>query len=1227
MSGRGATSRKAIKKNIEKTEKKKEAKEFADELARPPSESGWNLPIRGTSSNRRGSFTASISTHSSDRSRGSDKIRAATPGLFGSEAKDQKRYAVKGKETTAPRGRGGGVPPKSAQSTSETFHSNESYESDPRSAKGVPPHLSDREKVWANMKIWNGNGQPTLRWRGFEHDTDMYMPTGDCLVYFSEDNNSHNEPRPMLRVHIDKLQEARSSFLSNLVTYGEIEQEDYSPPPSVTGSATSPPACPLTSSNLGYLDEDTISPTRDPSDRASSADLSNQEVEVTHEIWFPAPSYIKTPHAQRRHHVATRNFLALLYNKPIVGSDLFEMLSELQMVMDIMYELNEPNRRPNTAAIIVDYIVERRLDDVRGSLTNALGLLAWSEKLDVGWDQGYLESFVHAVGMLTRSSFDRPEFKRLSPVTRHNLEKAYNGMQIKVLNAEEKLSTFAFPELWHLPNVVANSPAFRASESFRDWLKRYFARTFEQWPPKTHQHGHWVTRELVHKLQGDFGAIYDVLINRDIVWTDNEARHTRKWEMVSKTAMTDIFSPDLPGMPITDMLISFDNQHGYLHIPHPYPLLPRRVSSLTAAPAKKKNIFGIGKKDKTASPRDPSEHMKISLAFGDATNINKLGMMLEANDLRDEFLEYEKAVAADLRDVPAADARLGRWLLLYGILQVLSTLSVDTEGIKYKSDVPYFLSPSLENCPPWPPARSLTGTRRVPSAVAVREASQRQSHCWLAPLRWEGGSEAAAVELNAGGEVPLVLTSSPRHNQFHHHHHQQNLQHLQEDEANTLLPPPPRSESRISELDGRLLNERDRKVRMHQFEQKLLAQRREFDEYEARFAGLRGATNHEDRPLTAVGEHPQQQQERRRRGSEKEYYGVVSAGAEDMLPPPLSRGRDRKESFSRPDVPLRSPLRSPPGSRMGRDREREKELPRRLMEYFVDEDDVEGKREGEFLPGALDDNKTTTTTTIIIIIHMAITTNTKTAIPPYGKVHARVVLQHLNNHAWATRVANHFSTSGLAAARGNDGTLAIFSDGAKSERGGGFTTWAVVWRHPLSQQWVEEGGVLPDNKSNHSAEIFAFGQALVVARDVLARFSGMLHTVKIFTDYNAILRSLAELATAPQARHGWRKDWFDRVLHHEGELWLEHPAVALDLHWVPSHAGIEGNVRADRRAGEEIEEHLARLEEEVRRRAIEESYEWLERAEEDQRLEELKQLFDLQDWYFRPTPCWLRAAE
>lgn len=355
--------------------------------------------------------------------------------------------------------------------------------------------------------------------------------------------------------------------------------------------------------------------------------------------------------------------------------------------------------------------------------------------------------------------------------------------------------------------------------------------------------------------------------------------------------------------------------------------------------------------------------------------------------------------------MPAADARLGRWLLLYGILQVLSTLSVDTEGIKYKpsassSSAPeasYFLSPSLDNCPPWPPSRSLTGTRRVPSAVSVREASQRQSHCWVAPLRWEGNNADVAVELGAEGAIGVAVGGGDdgggRVSRAGEHNR----------DSPGLFPPPAASpplrgggghhlgveqqqyghHQRISELDGRLLNDRDRKVRMHQFEQKLLAQRREFEEYEMRYGGLRERVmgqqrnellfqqqqQHGDHDDNGVGRDHHRDDDHDllppplrsppphgRRGGEKEFG--AGGGGEVMR----GRGPERKEygpGMARPDVPLRSPLRSPPGSRGGGGGGgglaggREKEMPRRMMEYFVDDDSVEaeGEREGEFLPG------------------------------------------------------------------------------------------------------------------------------------------------------------------------------------------------------------------------------------------------------------------------------------
>lgn len=82
--------------------------------------------------------------------------------------------------------------------------------------------------------------------------------------------------------------------------------------------------------------------------------------------------------------------------------------------------------------------------------------------------------------------------------------------------------------------------------------------------------------------------------------------------------------------------------------------------------------------------------------------------------------------------VHPSDARLGRWILLYGILQVLSTVSVDTAGLKYKEKIKYFVSPSLEGCPPW---------RSLEAAPLMIDACQQRSYCWQAPQTWgENGS-------------------------------------------------------------------------------------------------------------------------------------------------------------------------------------------------------------------------------------------------------------------------------------------------------------------------------------------------------------------------------------------------------------------------------------------------------------------------------------------------------
>jgi len=59
-------------------------------------------------------------------------------------------------------------------------------------------------------------------------------------------------------------------------------------------------------------------------------------------------------------------------------------------------------------------------------------------------------------------------------------------------------------------------------------------------------------------------------------------------------------------------------------------------------------------------------------------------------------------------------------MLIYGVLQVLATISVDTPHLYFRNNVSYFLNPRLKGTPPWELAKD----------HAFEEASPFDSHCW-----------------------------------------------------------------------------------------------------------------------------------------------------------------------------------------------------------------------------------------------------------------------------------------------------------------------------------------------------------------------------------------------------------------------------------------------------------------------------------------------------------------
>jgi hypothetical protein len=228
-----------------------------------------------------------------------------------------------------------------------------------------------------------------------------------------------------------------------------------------------------------------------------------------------------------------------------------------------------------------------------------------------------------------------PEFKRLSVVTRRNLGIAAKTLQLRKMEAEEKLATFDFSDLWEDPSRVANNPVYQSYQAFRSFLVNHYARNYGNWPPASNKT--WLNRKIVLALQDDFGSLYDYLVNRDVVWNPREERASRKWEMAHRKH--DEFKADVPELGITDVLVRFDAKFGYAHIPHPYPLLPREIPKATKE-KEKKSLFSSLKKDKGKdSTKDAKAHLQLSILFSDATNIEKLDINFSGESWQTPFIK------------------------------------------------------------------------------------------------------------------------------------------------------------------------------------------------------------------------------------------------------------------------------------------------------------------------------------------------------------------------------------------------------------------------------------------------------------------------------------------------------------------------------------------------------------------------------------------------------------
>jgi hypothetical protein len=441
---------------------------------------------------------------------------------------------------------------------------------------------------------------------------------------------------------------------------------------------------------------------------------------IKYEIHFPAPEGVSRMDLLR-YHTTTRNFVALLRGKPLVGMTYFQALMDLFE----RAKLYMP-RDCNPCEMLVKYLIRNNLHNVANDPGAAAGLLAWSEDVEVRWQEGWREAFVHCTGMYAKVQ-RRPEYRDISNTTCVLLNHAHMELQARIQEVEYRLSTFNFDDLWG-SGAAAVSDARKSYDRFRLALKAHYETQYKHWPPRVcrEDNGGWLTRLLIGQLQKDFAALYDAYIDRNREGLGLSA--SIKCDQMCVANSSDRVSSE-HGIGLAKLLATWDHMHKYAHSPKSVPVLPASLTTNGKAMQTKSGILSSKSK---ALEKQAIQAYENSRNMGSKTGV-------ASNPLVERFRQSEKTDRPG--ELDPREARKGRWMLIYGVLQILATISVDTPHLYFRDNVTYFLNPRLKGTPPWELAKD----------HAFEEASPLNSYCWtvgrVGPTPTEG---APKLELSIG---------------------------------------------------------------------------------------------------------------------------------------------------------------------------------------------------------------------------------------------------------------------------------------------------------------------------------------------------------------------------------------------------------------------------------------------------------------------------------------------
>jgi len=382
----------------------------------------------------------------------------------------------------------------------------------------------------------------------------------------------------------------------------------------------------------------------------------------TYDLFVPAPADLTREQAYT-YHVTTRNYFALLTNQALVGEKLGLAL------VDLWRRTKEWQPNDNATSNLLSYCEQQGYLSLAENVTHATAILTFAEQAQI--QALWTNAFVHCVGMHERldMSGDYPE---LSNSTRALITRASLEMDLHMSRATRAIGCFLEEELG-ADRLGLTKSARNHLDRFRGFLHSFYLEQLGYFPPGSSDP---YNKQLWKNVHDDFESLYELLADKS---SDQSIQNNTNAS---------------GGICCLQNTQVFDIRHGCAPLPHPSPLLPAISAEQRSTDTQRTlRSLRLGRSSSSVS----EAKLPPRRALAEATN-----SVPDEVSKRPIVIEYRRFERARLEEkITVQEARKVRWLLIYGGLQILNSITKAPKSVRDSEAASYPLCVLTTGSPDW----------------------------------------------------------------------------------------------------------------------------------------------------------------------------------------------------------------------------------------------------------------------------------------------------------------------------------------------------------------------------------------------------------------------------------------------------------------------------------------------------------------------------------------------